>query len=564
MVSRVGVNLAHPYLSQQIYACIGNKRRLLPLIRRAIEEAVGESCEGKRFLDAFAGSGVVSRLARLMGFAVQANDWEEFSFITNAAYVATSRSHCEQLFADEGSLEAVLGELNGEGDLPPEEEYIARHYAPRSTDISLADYRTERLFYTRENALAIDRIRNGIDRRYPPEEADPDTVSRRRLLIAGLIYQAATHANTSGVFKAYHRGFGGHGGDALTRILAPIALLPPVLVDSPQQCRATRGDANELAATMTEPVDIAYLDPPYNQHQYGSNYHLLTTIARWDRPPVSSERGVDGRFLEKAGIRHDWVKTKSAYCSRKTAATALADLVGGLPARHILLSYSTDGMIDFEELLEICSARGRATIVSAEHVRYPGGKRSNTGRPDNTELVLCVDTSRTCSTGDLERIRRRIAIQRLRSGLRRRFRQDLLRRTFRDLGRGRLEADLGTPKIVLESRDYFTLSPPADLEDLTRREVESLAQKLDGCACATKEQEMEELFARLDSGGSIATRYVSLLPGCLKHLAHRKYRRSYEVWLERLGALKDSHPALYALVAKDLEKLDGIARKRFE
>ena len=31
-------------------------------------------------------------------------------------------------------------------------------------------------------------------------------------------------------------------------------------------------------------MDIAYLDPPYNQHPYGSNYHVLNTVAVWDKP----------------------------------------------------------------------------------------------------------------------------------------------------------------------------------------------------------------------------------------------------------------------------------------
>ncbi len=557
------LNFSHPYLTEQIFAYIGNKRRLLPLIHRAITAAVGDSGDGMRFLDAFAGSGVVSRLARLMGFGVHANDWEEFSFITNAAYVATDRSQAEGLFAAEGSLEKVLRDLNEAADPPPEQEYIARHYAPASPDIRLADYRTERLFYTRQNALAIDRIRYGIDTRYPKECTDPDTVRKRHLLIAGLIYQAATHTNTSGVFKACHRGFGGHGGDALDRILAPISLIPPVLLDSPQPCVATQMDANELARDMPEIVDIAYLDPPYNQHQYGSNYHMLTTIARWDRPPVSSERSSDGRFLQKAGIRRDWVQTKSRYCSRAQAPAALSDLIGHLQARHILLSYSTDGRIPFDDLLAICSGKGRTAIVSNEYTRYPGGKKSNVGRPGNAELVLCVDTSQRCSTADLERIRGRMARQRLAATLGRRFREERLLDSFRDLGRGRIEIDLDTRGMVLQTRDHFTISPPDDLHELTRTEAVRLQEMLDGCVCATKEQEIQEILTRIDQGCADLPYYVSLLPQCLKHLAHRKYRSQFELWLQRMEGLQDSHPALYGLIDGKLQQIRDIARKRF-
>ena len=78
-------------------------------------------------------------------------------------------------------------------------------------------------------------------------------------------------------------------------------------------------------------ADICYLDPPYAVHQYGSNYFMLNTIARWDRPPVSEERGPDGRLRQKAGIRADWKRTRSAFCYRDTAAAALTRRWSGPP-----------------------------------------------------------------------------------------------------------------------------------------------------------------------------------------------------------------------------------------
>ena len=49
--------------------------------------------------------------------------------------------------------------------------------------------------------------------------------------------------------------------------------------------RALRGDACALAGSgQLGPVDLAYLDPPYNQHRYDSNYHVWETIVAWDAP----------------------------------------------------------------------------------------------------------------------------------------------------------------------------------------------------------------------------------------------------------------------------------------
>ena len=264
----------HPYLSQQIIAYIGNKRKLLGLISDAVDALNLSNKKGLKFLDVFAGSGVVSRLAKYLNFEVFSNDWEYYSYILNRGFLLFNQSDISRLF---GGEEAFLRELERLNDLsvPGEQEtYIARYYAPATYELQDVDYKTQRLFYTRDNALIIDKIRNAIDRDYPAGTGDPDTDLKRDLILSLLVYEAATHTNTSGVFKAFHKGFGGHSRDALTRILAPIRLRPPALIDSDYPVHLFREDANLLVQNVG-PVDIAYLDPPYNQHQYGSNYHML-------------------------------------------------------------------------------------------------------------------------------------------------------------------------------------------------------------------------------------------------------------------------------------------------
>jgi adenine-specific DNA-methyltransferase len=217
---------AHPYLQDQLIAYIGNKRALQPFLAEVFSRLARP---GAVFLDPFAGSGAVSRLARWLGYRVLANDWEPYAYVLNYAALCVGRSEAEGLFRGRG--EALLAELNSLG--APREEYVARHYAPRST--AEADYRTERLFYTRENALRIDAVRERLEKLYPGfAPADPAARKQKYLLLASLLYGAATHVNTSGVFKACHKGFGGHGRDALGRILAPIRLRLPELLDGPE------------------------------------------------------------------------------------------------------------------------------------------------------------------------------------------------------------------------------------------------------------------------------------------------------------------------------------------
>ncbi|PID40387.1 MAG: hypothetical protein CR984_03470 [Proteobacteria bacterium] len=215
------------YLKSQLITYLGNKRKLLPLIEKAI---LSTDVKTGSFLDLFAGSGVVSRLARLMGFQVTANDWEDFSCIISRAFLGLDRESLPGLLGSVKALAELLEHINHLPEPEKDRQYMALYYAPASRDIALANYKKERLFYTRDNALRIDKIRNYIEDYYPAGRSARDD-KIRSLLIALLLVEASRHTNTSGVFKAYHKGFGGFGRDALKRILAPIELPFPVLPD---------------------------------------------------------------------------------------------------------------------------------------------------------------------------------------------------------------------------------------------------------------------------------------------------------------------------------------------
>ena len=77
--------------------------------------------------------------------------------VSGSSRYAASASRMPALFRGRGGLAAVLAGLNALPAPLPEHRYVSRHYAPRST--GTADWRTERLFYTTENALAIDAMR---------------------------------------------------------------------------------------------------------------------------------------------------------------------------------------------------------------------------------------------------------------------------------------------------------------------------------------------------------------------------------------------------------------------
>ncbi|HEX2172131.1 MAG TPA: DNA adenine methylase [Dehalococcoidia bacterium] len=363
------------YLYHQLIPYLGNKRRLLPWLA----EALGRTGQvrGATFLDLFAGSGVVSRLAKSLGFRVIANDWEPFSFWLNQAAIGLNRPPA---FDRLDGAERVFDHLNR---LPPVDGYLARHYCPE--DDGAPDPDRERLFFTRANGRRLDAMREQIAEW---EAAGVIDEAEKAYVLAPLLFTTSYVSNTSGVFKAFHRGWGGQTGTAHYRILSRATLRPPVLRDNAQFNRVHQADAAAIAGRAW--ADIVYLDPPYNQHQYGSNYHLLNTLALWDKPPLSP-RHEPGRRGQKSAIRLDWrADRRSAYCSRRTAPEALAGLLDQIDARHIILSYSSEGLIPAEQLLGILSQHGRLQVLTRPYKRYRVSSQRYSARAHTQEIVVIV------------------------------------------------------------------------------------------------------------------------------------------------------------------------------
>ncbi len=558
------IDLRHPYLTRHLIAYIGNKRALLGFLAEAIGSLPGGTPPGRVFLDPFAGSGAVSRLARLMGFRVRANDWEPYSWVLNGAHLGVEAREAARLFGGAGGLERALAALNGLPAPPEEGRYISRHYAPRDTQ--QADYRRERLFYTAENARVIDAVRGRIEELYPGFDLPPVALKEKMLLLAALLYPCATHTNTSGVFKACHKGFGGHGRDALKRILAPVRLEAPVLFDAPFPAQVFRLEAADFARRAGG-ADLCYLDPPYNQHQYGSNYHLLNTVALWDRPPVDDSLRADGRLRDKAAIRGDWSLTRSAWCYRDTALPALRGLLDALDCRHLLLSYNTEGIIPFEELVDTLAGQGRVTFATNEYVKYRGGRQSPQRQVHNLELLLAVDRSRRDGAAARARAAELLVRRRLELLLRRSFRPERVRERLPNDGEALLLMGAAGPVGRLPMPHLFRFDGVRALPaGLTAGELEGLYRALVDCECRDRREEMRVLLdiLRGDPGARQRAACNRRVLWLLRKFAFRKYRPVFEELLGRLEGLAADDPARYGRVGEGLAALRELARARFE
>jgi adenine-specific DNA-methyltransferase len=383
------------YCNKQLIPYLGNKRALLPRLMPVLERLKPDSGAAS-FLDPFSGSGSVSRLARAMGMNVAANDWEPYAEAINSCWLALSLSDVEDAFGGGPGLVKVLEDWNSmhpQAPWPvvPESArgipYMARWYAPlRTEEPRLGD---ERLFYTAENAVFIDRVRTRIQSEYPNPAPGTSDAVKRTVLLACLLLEAATHANTSGVFKAYHRGFGGNSKDALGRIMGRMELEIPILPNG-YPAAIAREDAKIFLSGIS--ADIIYFDPPYNQHQYGSNYHILNTILRWDGKPLPLSGGESSCCSRKAGIPDNWKATRSRFCSRPAVKTAIHEVLDVADAAHLVFSWNADGYLPGEELADMLSARGRLEILALDYTAYRGGRQSVSKNTGSREYLFVVDT----------------------------------------------------------------------------------------------------------------------------------------------------------------------------
>jgi len=341
------------YLTEQLVTYIGNKRALLGFIEEGLSRA--QRRLGRKKLsafDVFSGSGIVARFLKRHSSLLVVNDLERYAEIINRCYLANkSEINIPRLEEIWKSLTARLDS----GPLLP--GIVSKLYAP-DDDSNIRP--GERAFYTTRNARYLDTARTIIGDL--PRET-------QHFFLAPLISEASIHANTAGVFKGFYKNsatgigtFGGRQGDALSRIRGEISLPFPVFSDHECESLILAGDAGEICAEAPE-VDVAYLDPPYNQHPYGSNYFMLNLLADYRMPETVSP---------VSGIPPDW--NRSVYNRRREAAAALESLAQNLRAKFLIVSFNSEGFIEREEMESILSRIGKTETLEMRYNAFRGSR----------------------------------------------------------------------------------------------------------------------------------------------------------------------------------------------
>ena len=314
---------------------IGSKAQLLKQIEQVINENTSPS--DRVFCDIFSGTAAVAQYFKPR-YEMHTNDLLHFSYVIQKAIIENNTvPKFEKLsaigiwdpfkFLEESPIRAPGGD--------DELHFITNHYSPHNG--------CQRMYLSVKNAARIDYIRNTLD---AWQSAGLLTDMEYYYLLAGLIEGVPYVSNITGTYGAYLKQWD-------KRAYKDLELVRLDVVDNGMQNHCYNQDANKLIETISG--DILYLDPPYNSRQYAPNYHLLETISRNDRPQVSGVTGM-----------RDYSQEKSAYCTKSEVAEAFEDLIAKAQFSNIILSYSSEGLMDEETIEKILKKHG----VEASFKRY--------------------------------------------------------------------------------------------------------------------------------------------------------------------------------------------------
>jgi adenine-specific DNA-methyltransferase len=330
---------------------IGSKRTLVPLIAGiAAQLPVRSAC------DLFAGTTRVGQALRRLGLLVHSNDLATYSEVLGRAYIEAGPA------VDRAGLQQILDELQA---LEGRDGWFTEAFCRRSR------------YFQPGNGARIEAVREAIEGYgLPPVE--------RALLLTALLLAADRVDSTTGLQMAYLKSWAPRAHNALGLRLPEAVPGPPGTV--------TRLDANALAPSLD--VDLVYVDPPYNQHSFFSNYHVWETLIRWDDPETY---GV-------ACKRVDCREHRSAYNSKRHAPAAFAELLAAIRSPWLLVSVSDEGFHDADELAALLGAVGYVGRIDVDSKRYvgaqigiynPSGEKVGTiSRLRNREYLLLVGPDR--------------------------------------------------------------------------------------------------------------------------------------------------------------------------
>ena len=305
---------------------LGSKRTLVPVLG-----AMATAVEASTAVDLFTGTTRVAQEFKRRGLIVTASDIATYSEVLSNCYIATDAAT-----VDLDEVREVLALLSA---LPGRPGYVTRTFCEESR------------FFQPKNGARVDAIRDVLESDFRDSPLFP-------ILLTSLMLAADRVDSTAGLQMAYLK-------DWAPRAHRDLELRVPDLL--PGAGLTVRGDAREVVAALP-PTELMYLDPPYNQHRYFTNYHVWETLVRWDRP---EPYGVARKRIDS---RDDAMK--SVFNRKRQMPAAFGELLGAARAETVIVSYNDESWITPEQMMRALRDGGHdeVRLLAFDAKRYVGAQ----------------------------------------------------------------------------------------------------------------------------------------------------------------------------------------------
>jgi adenine-specific DNA-methyltransferase len=304
---------------------LGSKRTLVPVLAD-MAVATGATTA----VDLFTGTTRVAQEFKRRGIHVTATDVATYSAVMSDCYIATDLDGI-----DTQELDNELKRLQA---LPARSGYFTKAFCEESR------------FFQPKNGARVDAIRDELEtmRDHPFFP----------ILLTSLMLAADRVDSTTGLQMAYLKQWAARSHNDLE-------LRRPELITGPG--RTVLGNAMETVDELPR-TDLMYLDPPYNQHRYFTNYHIWETLIRWDAP---EHYGVACKRIDS---REGW--TKSVFNSKREMPLAMQSIIGRANAEVLMVSYNDESWITAEAMMRSLRDAGHQDVrmLAFDSKRYVGAQ----------------------------------------------------------------------------------------------------------------------------------------------------------------------------------------------